>query len=74
MPGAAGAGTTGRDRAGNIVAVDLAVGQSVPVFVRAAIGIGGSLAAGRATQFQPVALKLTVINTSALSKVIFLFH
>ena len=33
MPAAAGAGTACRDRAGNVVAIDLAVRQSLPVFV-----------------------------------------
>ena len=33
MPAAAGAGTACWDRAGNVVAIDLAVGQSLPVFV-----------------------------------------
>src|SRR6476660_8765084 len=48
MPGTAGARAAGRDRAGNVVAIDLAVGHSLPVFVGAAIGIRDSLAARRA--------------------------
>ena len=44
----AGAGAAGRNRAGNVVAIDLAVGQSLREFVCAAIRIGGRLTAGRA--------------------------
>src|ERR1700733_15289155 len=48
MAAVAGAGPACRNRAGNVVALDFAVGQGLPVFVCAAVGIRGSLAAGRA--------------------------
>src|SRR5215468_4995129 len=46
MPDTA-ARAAGGDRAGNVVAIDLAVGQSLSVFVSAAVRIRGSLTACR---------------------------
>ena len=48
MRAVAGAGAAGRDGAGDVVAIDLAVGQCLAEFVRAAVGIRRGGAAGRA--------------------------
>ena len=46
MGAVARAGFAGRDRAGDVVAIDLAVGKRLPEFVRMAVGVRRGGAAG----------------------------
>ena len=51
-----------RDRAGDVVAIDFAERQSLPVFVRVAVGVGSGFAAGCAGR-QTVVDAVTVDTT-----------